>query len=435
MKTVSPGAKGWINKYFDLVENNDIEISVVRPRGLRKLHFMHLTLGSSGILFGHALDLIFARELDKAHWTNEEKLKVLLFESHLFIYQMVHADETFDRNQFLNEIHEFYSYHNAKSVRDYLPKIRKKGVIEQLEDILAKRIDIKLNLIENKWWVNSLSNGFVFLDVILFDDYLHKDFKSSLKNYESFALNALTAITLSAYADGVIEAKEKDMFNVFLASSGVDSEKRDRAKERFKRGVSLDDFSGYVKDHWMLKHFLLDISALMIYSNHKALPEEIDFLKALASNFNCGEKRLNEVLAIVENFVYKTKEEAMILKDASSYEKVYISFTQRWTKVLMRNKEKVSVEIGESKELIALIRKSTKEDLSEDEKKMVREQLKDLAKTVPAFTVFMMPGGTILLPVLMKMLPNLVPSAFRENQIETEGDTDASSKREDESIG
>jgi hypothetical protein len=82
-----------------------------------------------------------------------------------------------------------------------------------------------------------------------------------------------------------------------------------------------------------------------------------------------------------------------------------------------------------------LIRKSTKEDLSEDEKKMVREQLKDLAKTVPAFTVFMMPGGTILLPVLMKMLPNLVPSAFRENQIETEGDTDASSKREDESIG
>jgi hypothetical protein len=80
MKTVSPGAKGWINKYFDLVENNDIEISVVRPRGLRKLHFMHLTLGSSGILFGHALDLIFARELDKAHWTNEEKLKVLLFE-------------------------------------------------------------------------------------------------------------------------------------------------------------------------------------------------------------------------------------------------------------------------------------------------------------------------------------------------------------------
>ena len=47
---LSPGAKGWINKYFDLVENGEISLEIDRPEGLRKLHFMHLTLGHSGIV-------------------------------------------------------------------------------------------------------------------------------------------------------------------------------------------------------------------------------------------------------------------------------------------------------------------------------------------------------------------------------------------------
>ena len=83
---LSPGAKGWINKYFDLVENGEISLEIDRPEGLRKLHFMHLTLGHSGIVFGYPMDLIFAIELDDSKWTSEEKLKLLLFESHLFVY-------------------------------------------------------------------------------------------------------------------------------------------------------------------------------------------------------------------------------------------------------------------------------------------------------------------------------------------------------------
>jgi len=39
---LSPGAKGWINKYFDLVEKGVISLSIERPEGLRELHFMHL---------------------------------------------------------------------------------------------------------------------------------------------------------------------------------------------------------------------------------------------------------------------------------------------------------------------------------------------------------------------------------------------------------
>ena len=86
---LSPASKGWINKYFDLVEKDVISLTLHRPKGMRKLHFMHLTLSHSGIVYGYAQNFIFAQNIDASEWTNEEKLKFLLFESHLFIYSQV----------------------------------------------------------------------------------------------------------------------------------------------------------------------------------------------------------------------------------------------------------------------------------------------------------------------------------------------------------
>ena len=415
---LSPGARGWVKKYFELVENGEIKLTIDRPEGLRKLHFMHLILGNSGIVFGYPLELIFGKSLDQTKWTNEEKLKLLLFESHLFVYLQIHIGEEFDKDDFIHSLCEFYQHHNGRRVTRLLSRFKRSNEIDTLEGALAERVDIKLKLLENKWWVNSLSNAFVYLDVILYDDFEHKDRVAALKAYSSYAMNALTAIILSAYSDGVIEDKEKDLFNIFLASAGLEDEQRDRVKEKFKKGASFEDFSLYVKDHWLLKRFLLDISALLIFSNHEALDNEILFLESLAEHFDISKAELEESLSMVENFVLKSKDHAAILSDHASYEKVYISLTKRWTKVIMRNKDKLTIEIQESKELIALVRKSTREELSKEEREAVKEQLKDIVKTVPSLTIFMLPGGTVLLPLLLRVLPDLVPSAFRDNQLE-----------------
>lgn len=413
---LSPGAKGWINKYFDLVENNQINLVVNYPEGIRKLHFMHLTLGNSGIVFGFPIRLIFAKQIPDTNWTNEEKLKLLLFESHLLVY--LEKNPVLDKDKFLASLCDFYKFHNARSITNIFSLFKKTESIEALESALAHRVDIKMKLLENKWWVNTLSNAFVYLDVILFDDFLRKKEEEAIKNYGSYAQNALTALTLSAYSDGVIEDKEKDMFNIFLASANLEDDKRDKAKERFKKGATFNDFSGYVHRHWLLKRFLLDLSALIIFANHDAIDEEIIFLEDLADYFQIPPQELQETISMVENFVLAGKNSAEFLRDSSSYEKVYSSLTKRWMKVLGRNKDKIALELKESKVLISLVTKSTTQELSKEEKDMVKEQLKDLAKSVPALTIFMLPGGTILLPILLKILPDLVPSAFRDNQID-----------------
>ena len=58
---------------------------------------------------------------------------------------------------------------------------------------------------------------------------------------------------------------------------------------------------------------------------------------------------------------------------------------------------------------------TTDKRLSAEERRKVREQLMDIAKSIPALAIFALPGGGILLPVLIKVLPfNILPSAFAE---------------------
>jgi hypothetical protein len=57
-------------------------------------------------------------------------------------------------------------------------------------------------------------------------------------------------------------------------------------------------------------------------------------------------------------------------------------------------------------------------DLSKEEQKKMQEQLLDIFKTIPSLAIFMLPGGAILLPLFVKFIPKLLPSAFDDNRIE-----------------
>ncbi len=83
--------------------------------------------------------------------------------------------------------------------------------------------------------------------------------------------------------------------------------------------------------------------------------------------------------------------------------------------LLQRNKLRLYQELSQSKEAMQLIRKSTHSKLSEEEKVKVKEQLLDICKSIPALAVFLLPGGALLLPLLIKLIPDILPSAFRED--------------------
>jgi hypothetical protein len=83
--------------------------------------------------------------------------------------------------------------------------------------------------------------------------------------------------------------------------------------------------------------------------------------------------------------------------------------------LLIRNKQRLWQELKESKEAVSLIKKATHSNLSEEEKVKVKEQLLDICKAVPSLAVFLLPGGALLLPLLIKLIPDILPSAFKED--------------------
>jgi hypothetical protein len=106
------------------------------------------------------------------------------------------------------------------------------------------------------------------------------------------------------------------------------------------------------------------------------------------------------------------------LKDHNLAIKFYDSMSKVVNKLILRNSKRLQKELSESKELVALLSKSTIKDLSPDEKKKVQSQLLDIFKSIPSLAIFMLPGGAVLLPIFIKLIPKLLPSSFDENRID-----------------
>lgn len=413
----SPGAKGWIKKYQNLLDKKEIIAAANVPLSDTLEHTQHLIFSKSGIVFGHVSGYIFIKKVSDRKWTNAEKLQLLLLESLFTIFIDEGNDPVNDFEWFLDNLLEFYGKHSTASVSNLFSLFIKEGKYEKLEKILSKRVDVKLNLFEHSMWINFLSNAFVYLDVILFKQFLKgEDFKEY--EYDDYALNAIFAIILAAYADDVVYEKEKNIFRAFLASANLEEDYKNIALEKFRTGADFYDFYPSITTDYGFKRFLLDIAALTIHATHLVTENEKLFLKSLSDFLKIPEEELHESYVMVQNFVLHNNDYITYLQDNNSYEKVFGNLSSKWIKILGRNKDKLANELKESKELVFLISKSTTTELSREEKEKVKSHFLDLVKSVPALAIFMLPGGVVLLPLVLKIIPTLVPSAFRNNEIE-----------------
>jgi hypothetical protein len=413
---IAPGSKGWIAKYLTLVEKGEIVTQIERPATLTNEQFNHHFLAQSGIVYGYPSRLILGTSFNQSKWTQDEKLTVLLFESLLFTYCNFNKTKQFDSNHFLDTLYVFYKNHRVQSLGSFLGYLFKEAKSEKLERILAKRTDAQVQLSNTKSWAGLFNNAFIYLDILLFEEFLKSD--KSTVDYQSLAVLSLSIISLSAYSDGKIEDSEKALFDAFLVSADLDHDERELAKLRFKNGTSLNELDAELIASWNFKRYLLDLSSLTIYTNHDAHSEEKDFLEELRSWLNLAPEDLNQAVIMAQQFVLENHKQVGYLKDANTVELMVTNVSKRWIKILGRNKDKLAVELKQSKELVALIRKSTAEELTKEEKEKVKTQFLDIAKSMPALAIFLLPGGALLLPIVLKIIPTLIPSAFRDNEVE-----------------
>lgn len=72
--------------------------------------------------------------------------------------------------------------------------------------------------------------------------------------------------------------------------------------------------------------------------------------------------------------------------------------------ILVRYRKKILKEMDSVKDLTSLILRGSRRRWTRDELRQIKEHLLILGKKIPILLVFMLPGGTVLLPLLVEIL-------------------------------
>jgi glutamyl-tRNA reductase len=145
-----------------------------------------------------------------------------------------------------------------------------------------------------------------------------------------------------------------------------------------------------------------------------------NFLVNFQKNLNSVSPAINEAIISVNVFYKRYENKISLLSTQNLAKRLYDHSSSVVKKLITRNSKRLYQELKESKDLVKLLSESTLRDLNEKEQEQMQEQMMDIIKSIPSLAIFMLPGGAILLPIFIKFIPKLLPSAFDENRIEEE---------------
>lgn len=414
---LNPSKTGWIKKYFSLAERGAFAPEVFLENILSSEKSVIQFLAESGIIFGVFGQFIFLKGQGEEEWTTHEKLKVLYLESLLVIYKHTYPNQK-NLNVFLETVESFYEDTSSREIKKIWSINRWFNLPKNIERTITKRTQIPLTF-NQQIMVSYLQNSLCFIDVILFERYLLDRSSQNWPLYRAEKIKLTLAVLVYSFqADGYIDESERQLFNLFLASADIESQEKEKFEQILIEGVALADLKPARQMGSFFKNYLFQLSVFSMLSDTEFSSRERKVLNELSVLWDLSTSEINNSYELVEQFAIEHEEIITKLKSKGSYDQIFSRLSKKWSKLFLRNKDKLTIELKESTELVALVKKSMSQPLNTEEKSKVKSQFFDIVKTVPSLAIFMLPGGAFILPFILKVLPDLIPSAFRDNVIE-----------------
>tara|TARA_R110002050_G_scaffold300276_1_gene468453 strand:+ start:22875 stop:24047 length:1173 start_codon:yes stop_codon:yes gene_type:complete len=389
---MNPSASGWINKLLKEVSENDLLFN-------NNEESFYDALRNCGFIYGSNIEVI-GTIIDKKDFSEEELCKINLCLAFLHTH---HNSGT--KTTFTDSVIGFYTDINELKLSFFQGLIGGKKSSEQLEKILYKRIQIDDNFL-TKSFNYFIINALLYMDVLAYKEYLKNESITVeyLKNLEaviaSISLDVLNSKeTKNQYDDSLIKLFESSL--------------------RYQNNNNTD----YNKAISFIKlpqeaHYILDIACMASWSDRIIDQNEQRFLLKLGSDLKLNSNQINKSIITVNEFYTVNKNNIALLGSKNIVQSFYNNSSKMVIKLITRNSKRLYQELKDSKELMVLISQSTIRDLNVEEQKKVQEQLLDIFKSIPSLAIFLLPGGALLLPLVVKFIPKLLPSAFDENRIE-----------------
>lgn len=394
---MNPSASGWINKFGQIVSTS--------PHRYTDFHGLYTGLRQTGFVYG--INTQVPRFIPTQHTLSEdEKAKINLVIGLYTVFTLENQKASFDH--FVTTLFGFYQDLGIEHV-SFLQKIlRGKKISDQLEKLIDSRVYLEDNLI-SKTFNSIITNSLLFIDVLVFQKYLLQP-----NGIRSYAQNLeYKAIHITYHA---LNSKEKERNDERLAQLfGASLTYIDTHTQHFDGSYREKLLQHY--SFWE-NHYFLDIACLSVWEDNSLDYKESEFIYGIGKDLGFNTTQIAHSLEEVTSFFNKNATIIPFLKDNNMAMQFYESMSKVVNRLILRNSKRLQKELSESAELVTLLSKSTLRDLSPEEKKKVQNQLADIFKSIPSLAIFMLPGGAVLLPIFIKLIPKLLPSSFDENRVE-----------------
>ena len=388
---MNPSAHGWIKKLIK-------EVSETMYSDTQLTEF-YIKLKQTGFIYGSnikvVLDIVKPFDL-----TEEERCKINLLLTYYFIYKKANTNQDF--------IESLIGYYKAISEkkRSFFEELFSDNTSDSLlEKMIHKRIHVDDNFI-TKSFNYFLINALLFVDVLGYQRFLLNN--NSIKTYINNLEASLETIIFSVMEKKVNKSHyDQNLIKLFEGS----------IRHKKSQPPSYHEAISFITTP-LEKLYVVDLVCMASWTDKVIDKAEREFLSELKSSLALDNSVITQSVDDINAFYNEHKEDVAFLSSKNLAQSFYDNSSKVVTRLIKRNSKRLIRELSESKEAMSLLAQSTQRHLTDDEQKKIQTQLLDIFKTIPSLAIFMLPGGMLLLPLFVKFIPKLLPSAFDDNRIE-----------------
>lgn len=388
---MNPSASGWIKKLM-----NEVSETMYSQT---ETHEFYNKLKHTGFIYGSNIKVVL-NIVKPFAFTEEERCKINLLLTYYYIYKKEQSEE-----DFIDSLIRYY-----KAINDH-----KRSFFEELfgnnkpdsllEQMIHKRIHIEDNFI-SKSFSYFLINALLFVDVLGYQRFLKDD--NHIKDYVNDIESALETIIFSVIDNKSVKSEyDTNLIKLFEGSI----RHKNSELPTYEKAVAFISTP-------LEKLYVIDLVCMASWTDKIIDIEERKFLLRLKNDLALDSDIVAESVNDINLFYDEHKEEVAFLSSKNLAQSFYNNSSKVVSKLITRNSKRLIKELSESKEAMTLLAQSTQRNLTEEEQKKIQSQLLDIFKSIPSLAIFMLPGGMLLLPLFIKFIPKLLPSAFDENRIE-----------------
>lgn len=296
-----------------------------------------------------------------------------------------------------------------------------------VEEALEKRA---LSLASDPYYGLVLHNGAVYADANLFGRIAAAYFSRSafpravVERQVAFA--AQQKARLVEVLVGLVSSERKPGYPVRRAilrqiddlrlPDALADATREFARKAFDKPVPLPRLTKGIRSTEM-RRFIVEQTLLASLVDGRRSPREVEWTQALGKQLEFTPEQLRAMELEMAEFYRRHRDVVDVFSLSGGAEVMGEEWVDEMSTTMRKNYRALLREVKETGELSRLLARVARgQKLSSEEKAVMRAQLIDVAKAVPALAIFAAPGGLLLLLALAKVLPfDLRPSAFRED--------------------